>query len=239
MATNPSRKQITIRGVAQQSGLGIFVSSYIYDGEFLSLGQPLLTSNIDSATDYATTAADPQLDAVTNSLPSTENIWYKYHTSGVPYTSIAAPTISGNFADFEGHKSGGNLSYGGIYQKLSGLTISKEYYVDVTIPYTSIVGTFTIKTYYDTGSTITQSSSKSFTMPHSGGNMTTTFTATSENDIILFDFSTTSTSAVTQNIYSISVKEKQEYLVPLYASDRWGNSHKVLRRNLGNTLTDD
>ena len=89
-----SRKQISISGVAKQSGLGIFVSSYIYDGEFLSLGQPLLISNIDSATDYATTAADPQLDAVTNSLPSTANIWYKYHTSGVPYTSIAAPTRS-------------------------------------------------------------------------------------------------------------------------------------------------
>tara|TARA_B110000196_G_C21080372_1_gene632159 strand:+ start:520 stop:1239 length:720 start_codon:yes stop_codon:yes gene_type:complete len=239
MATNPSRKQITIRGVAQQSGLGIFVSSYIYDGEFLSLGQPLLTSNIDSATDYATTAADPQLDAVTNSLPSTANIWYKYHTSGSPYTNIVAPSISGNFVHFRGHKSGGDLSYGGIYQKLSGLTISKEYYVDVTIPYMSIAGTFTIKTYYDTGSTVTESSSKSFTMPHSGGNMTTTFTATSESDIILFDFTTASTSAVIQHVYSISIKEKQEYLVPLYASDSWGNSHKVLRRNLGNTLSDD
>ena len=38
---------------------------------------------------------------------------------------------------------------------------------------------------------------------------------------------------------SISIKEKQEYLVPVYATDKWGNDHKVLRRNSGNILSND
>lgn len=231
-------KQITSRGIAQQSGLGVFTSEIIYGSEFLSLGQPLLISNIDSATDHPTTDAQPQLDAVITSPPSIANIWYKYHTSGSPYTNIAAPTISGEFAQFTGHKDSGDLSYTGIYQKLSGLTIGKEYYVDVAIPYMSIAGTFTVNTYYSRGGGFIQYSTKSFTMPYSGGNMTTSFTAQSPNDIILFDYTTESTSSVVQHVYSISVKEKQEYLVPVYASDMWGNNHQVLRLNLGNTLSD-
>jgi hypothetical protein len=35
----------------------VFVSEIIYGSEFLSLGQPLLISNIDSATDHPTTDA--------------------------------------------------------------------------------------------------------------------------------------------------------------------------------------
>jgi hypothetical protein len=232
-------KQITSRGIAQQSGLGVFVSEIIYGSEFLSLGQPLLISNIDSATDHPTTDAQPQLDAVTTSPPLIADIWYKYHTSGSPYTSVIAPRIIGEFVQFKGQKSGGDLGYSGIYQKLSGLTVGKEYYVDITIPYMAIEGTFTVNTYYSTGSGTFQYSSKSFTMPYSGGNMTTSFTAQSPNDIILFDYTTESTSSVVQQIYSISVKEKQEYLVPLYASDMWGNNHQVLRLNLGNTLPDE
>ena len=28
---------------------------------------------------------------------------------------------------------------------------------------------------------------------------------------------------------NISIQEKQEYLIPVYATDMWGNAHKVLR----------
>ena len=236
MVTN--RVQITSRGIAQQSGLEVFVSSITYGGEFLSLGQPLVISNINAADDHATTATDPQLDAIESLPPETANIWYKYHTSGLPYIVVAAPLIVGSYAEFYGQEVDTLPSYGGIYQKLSGLTIGKEYYVTVVIPSSTIQGTFTIKTYQDTGASVRETSSTSFSMPYASGNMTTTFTAISENDIILFDFTTESTSAVIQKIYSISIEEKQEFLVPLYAEDMWGNNHQVLRRNLGNTLSD-
>lgn len=235
-----NNQQITNGGIPQQSGLDIFSSIINYTGEFLGLGQPLMTSNIDEAEDYGTTDADPQLDAVTNNYPSTKNIWYKYHTTGTPYTNIQAPTISGSFAHFKGHKSGGDAySFCGIYQQLSGLTVGKTYEIDITNPYQLIEGTLTVKTYRREGDNIFESSSHSFTMPYTNGNMCTHFTATTQNDVILIDYTTESTSAVIQHIYAMRVSELQEYLVPIYAQDIFGNDHKVLRLNAGNTISED
>ena len=234
-----NNQEISSRGISQTSGLDIFSSIINYTGEFLGLGQPLLTSNIDTAVDYATTNADPQLDAVSKSYPSTKNIWYKYHTTGSPYTNIQAPSISGEFAHFKGHKSGGNRSFCGIYQQLSGLTVGKTYEIDITNPYQLIEGTITVKTYRKEGDTVFESSSNSFTMPYINGNMSTHFTATTENDVILIDYTTESTSSVIQNLYSMRISELQEYLVPTYAQDIYGNDHKILRRDLGNTISDD
>ena len=234
-----NNQEISSRGISRQSGLDIFSSIINYTGEFLGLGQPLLTSNIDTAVDYATTNADPQLDAVSRSYPSTKNIWYKYHTTGSPYTNIQAPSISGEFAHFKGHKSGGDPSFCGIYQQLSGLTVGKTYEIDITNPYQLIEGTITVKTYRKEGDTVFESSSNSFTMPYINGNMSATFTATTQNDVILIDYTTESTSAVVQHIYAMRISELQEYLVPTYAQDIYGNDHKILRRNLGNTISDD
>ena len=237
-----NNQEISSRGMSRLSGLDIFSSIINYTGEFLGLGQPLLTSNIDEAVDYATTDADPQLDAVTSSYPSTKNIWYKYHTTGgggSPYTNIQAPSISGEFAHFKGHKSSGNRSFCGIYQQLSGLTVGKTYEIDITNPYQLIEGTITVKTYRKEGDTIFESSSHAFTMPYVNGNMCTHFTATTENDVILIDYTTESTSAVIQHIYAMRISELQEYLVPTYAQDIYGNDHKILRRDLGNTISDD
>ena len=52
-------------------------------------------------------------------------------------------------------------------------------------------------------------------------------------------FTTDETSSVTAQTQDISIKEKQEYLVPIYATDKFGNDHKVLRRNSGNILSND
>lgn len=234
-----NNQEISSRGISRQSGLDIFSSIINYTGEFLGLGQPLMTSNIDEAVDYGTADPNPQLVSLTKSYPSTKNIWYKYHTTGSPYTNIQAPSISGSFAHFKGHKAGGNPSFCGIYQQLSGLTVGKTYEIDITNPYQLIEGTITVKTYRKEGDTIFESSSHSFTMPYVNGNMCTHFTATTENDIILIDYTTESTSAVIQHIYSMRISELQEYLVPTYAQDIYGNDHKILRRDLGNTISDD
>ncbi len=237
-----NNQEISSRGISRTSGLDIFSSIINYTGEFLGLGQPLMTSNIDEAVDYGTAEANPQLESVIKSYPSTKNIWYKYHTTGgggSPYTNIQAPSINGEFAHFKGHKSGGNPSFCGIYQQLSGLTVGKTYEIDITNPYQLIEGTITVKTYRKEGDTIFESSSHAFTMPYINGNMCTHFTATTQNDVILIDYTTESTSAVIQHIYAMRISELQEYLVPTYAQDIYGNDHKILRRDLGNTISDD
>jgi hypothetical protein len=40
-------------------------------------------------------------------------------------------------------------------------------------------------------------------------------------------------------VSSISIKEKQEYLIPVYATDIFGNDHKILRRTTNQTVSDD
>jgi len=235
-----NKQEITSRGLAQQSGLDIFCSITNYTGEFISMGNPLITSNVDSAADAeAIAVSDPQLDVVSTLFPSTQNIWYKYHTPHAPYTNIQAPSTADIYVQFKGHKSGGVISLCGIYQQLSGLTVGKKYSIEMISPYLTVEGKFTVFTYSKTGETVVQNSFDSFTMPNNSSSMTTEFTAVSTNDIVLIDYTTESTSAVVQYLYSIKISEVQEYLAPVYVQDKFNNAHKTLRRNLGNTLSDD
>ena len=242
------KKEISSRGIAQQSGLDVFSSITTYNGEYLNWGNPsAYGTQLDSDTDYATTAADPHTDALINSAASTIGRWYRYHTSGAPYTSVSAPTSSSGAYIFHGQETGGLPSYSGIYQKLS-LVRGEEYQINVQCIISTGSGTLYIKTYKpninDTLTSIeyTETSSTSITYPISNtstGLITSTFTAETANDIIQIYFTTNDTSSVIVAITSISIKEKQEYLVPVYATDKWGNDHKVLRRNSGNILSND
>jgi len=237
-------KEISSRGVAQQSGLDVFSSVTTYNGEYLNWGNPsAYGTQLDSDTDYATTAADPHTDALINSPASDIGRWYRYHTSGAPYTSVLAPTSVSGFFTFNGQETGGLPSYSGIYQKLS-LIKGNEYQVEIQIAIDSEVGTFYIKTYRPNGDEFTEISSNFVTYTSNVSNtstsiITSTFTAKTANDIIQLYYTTDETSANKFAITNISIKEKQEYLVPVYATDKWGNDHKVLRRNSGNILSDD
>lgn len=92
------RKEISSRGIAQQSGLDVFSSITTYNGEYLNWGDAsAYISQLGSDTDYATTAADPHTDALINSPASDIGRWYRYHTSGSPYTLVPAPTSSSGF----------------------------------------------------------------------------------------------------------------------------------------------
>ena len=236
------KKQISVRGIAQQSGLDVFSSITTYNGEYLNWGDAFAyISQLGSDTDYATTAADPHTDALINSPASDIGRWYRYHTSGAPYTSVLAPTSSSGFFLFFGQKTGGLQSYSGIYQKLS-LISGNEYQVEIQTAISADSGSIYVYTYRPNGDAYTQTSSNRIDYPvinTSTNIITSTFTAETANDIIQIYFTTTDTSSVSVAITSMSIKEKQEYLVPVYATDKFGNDHKVLRRNSGNILSDD
>ena len=113
-------KQISSRGIAQQSGLDVFSSITTFNGEYMNWGNAVdYGTQLGSDTDYATTAADPHTDALTNSPASDIGRWYRYHTSGSPYTAISAPTSASGAFVFYGQKTGGLPSYSGMYQKLN------------------------------------------------------------------------------------------------------------------------
>jgi len=236
------RKEISSRGIAQQSGLDVFSSITTYNGEYMNWGNAFdYGTQLGSDTEYATTAADPHTDALINSPASTIGRWYRYRTSGAPYTNIVAPLSASGAFVFFGQKTGGLPSYSGMYQKLS-LISGNEYQVEIQGAIGADAGTLYIKTYRPNGDSFTETSSASITYPLSNTSTalaTSTFTAETANDIIQLYFTTESTSSVAVPVSSISIKEKQEYLVPVYATDKWGNDHKVLRRNSGNIISDD
>lgn len=236
------RKQISSRGIAQQSGLDVFSSITTYNGEYLNWGDAsAYVSQLGSDTDYATTAADPHTDALINSPANDIGRWYRYHTSGAPYTSVSAPTSVSGFFIFNGQETGGLPSYSGIYQKLS-LIAGNEYQVEIQTAISASSGSIYVNTYNPFADSFTQISSNRVDYPVSNTStniITSTFTAETANDIIQIYFTTTDTSSVSVAITSMSIKEKQEYLVPVYATDKYGNDHKVLRRNSGNILSND
>ena len=235
-------KEISSRGIAQQSGLDVFSSITTYNGEYLNFGDAsAYISQLGSDTDYATTAANPHTDALINSPANDIGRWYRYHTSGAPYTSVSAPTSSSGFFLFFGQKTGGLQSYSGIYQKLS-LISGNEYQVEIQTAISADSGSIYVDTYRPNTGDYTQISSNRIDYPVSNTStniITSTFTAETANDIIQIYFTTNDTSSVSVAITSMSIKEKQEYLVPVYATDKFGNDHKVLRRNSGNILSDD
>ena len=236
------RKEISSRGIAQQSGLDVFSSITTYNGEYLNWGDAsAYISQLGSDTDYATTAADPHTDALINSPASDIGRWYRYHTSGSPYTLVPAPTSSSGFFIFSGKKHSGLQSYSGMYQKLS-LISGNEYQIEIQTAISADSGSIYVDTYRPNGDDFTQTSTNRIDYPVSNTStniITSTFTAETANDIIQIYFTTDDSHSVSVAITSISIKEKQEYLVPVYATDMWGNDHKVLRRNSGNILSND
>jgi len=236
------KKEISSRGIAQQSGLDVFSSITTYNGEYLNWGDAsAYISQLGSDTDYATTAADPHTDALINSPASNIGRWYRYHTSGAPYTSVSAPTSSSGFFLFFGQKTGGLPSYSGIYQKLS-LIVGNEYQVEIQTAISADSGSIYVDTYKPIIDSYEQTSTTKIDYPITNTStniITTTFTAETANDIILIYFTTTDTSSVSVGVTNISIKEKQEYLVPVYATDNFGNDHKVLRRNADEEVSND
>jgi len=236
------RKEISSRGIAQQSGLDVFSSITTYNGEYLNFGDAsAYITQLASDTDYATTAADPHTDALINSPANDIGRWYRYHTSGAPYTSVSAPTSAAGFFIFSGQKTGGLQSYSGIYQKLS-LISGNEYQVEIKTAISASSGSIYVDTYRPNTDGYAQTSTNRIDYPVSNTStniITSTFTAETANDIIQIYFTTNDTSSVSVLITSMSIKEKQEYLVPVYATDKFGNDHKVLRRNSGNIISDD
>ena len=247
------RKQITSKGIAQQSGLDVFSTISVYNGEYVNFGNAFAYgTQMGSQSEHGTTETNFVVDALTDQPPSSAGVWYRFKTTGSPFTSTTSPTSTGGYFIFPGQKSGGNNSYSGIYQKLSGLNIGYEYKISIQSAISSSAGTMSVETYYDdtfkassySGTLVPsyrRTSSSTITFPVSGtstGISESTFTATTNNDILVIYFTTEDTSSINVAITSVSIQERQDYLVPSYGTDKFNVAHKLLRRPEG-IITDD
>lgn len=245
-----NRQQTTPRGIAQQSGLDTFSSIINYTGEFVNWGYFFAYgSQLNSDTDYVSLDSEPQFESLQKSPPSVSNQWYRYHTAeGSSFTDTTAPTISSGIVAFNGRRVGDTLSYSGMYQKLSGLTVGKEYEISVQTAISASSAKMYIQTYSPTGVgsnaagyNFNLDSSHSFTFPKSSsstGIEKTTFTAKTVSDVILIYINATVATENNISVYitGVSIKEQQSYLVPVYGTDIFGNAHNILRRQGDQTV---
>lgn len=248
-----SRQQITSRGIAQQSGLDTLSSIINYTGEFINWGYfPAYQTQLDSDTDYATASLNPETDALINSPATFLNKWYRYHTSGGGWQTTTSPTSSLGLVSFYGATVGVSRSHSGMYQRLLGLTVKKQYEISVQTVIGGGVGNLYINTYSPNGSDDPSGSPQEFQLNSSfsvrfpiiskdEGISKSTFIAETSNDIVLLYFvgESEGESGDIIKITNISIKEKQEYLVPVYANDIYGNAHKVLRIAADQTIPTD
>ena len=135
-----------------------------------------------------------------------------------------------------------DMYYSGIYQKLS-LIVGKEYQASIQTGYMTSIGNLYFNTYTPDGDSYILTSTSSTVFPSGTvgylGILTATFTAQSPNDIILIYGTTEETSAQSFLIQNISIKEKQEYLTPIYGTDMFDIAHKVLRVSANQDINDE
>ena len=243
-------QQITSRGIAQRSGLEIFNTVTTYDGEYINWGNALaygtqLGSDIIAI--VSGDAGDAQVEALTSSPPSTSGQWFRYNTiTGTNHYVGVPPTSGGGFFTLNAASSGVKLSYAGMYQKMP-LVVGLEYKIDILNTINSNIGILYVNTYYPSYSnslgkvSYKLNTSESVNYPVGSSTdciLTSSFTAKSPNDIIVIYFTTTAASS-SVDITNISIKEKREDLIPVYATDMWGNAHKVLRVAVDQKVSND
>jgi hypothetical protein len=248
---NTRGQQITESGIAQRSGLEIFNTATTFNGEFINWGNPFsYVTQLTLDPDYtvSNSSADPHIDALTNAPQTASGQWMRYHTAaGSKYAAATAPISVGGYYIFNGINAGSSVvSYSGMYQRMS-LTEGVDYQVEVTTPINTGTGVLYINVYTPTTDVFTNintyvlysTNNVSYPITRTSEDcIKSTFTAIDSKDIIVIYFTTLETSTQNVSISNISVKEKEEYLVPIYAEDMYGNSHKVLRIAADQTISD-
>lgn len=223
-------RQINDNGIPLVSGLDVLISVPILSNEYLSFNNSFTTSTL-STTNIVTSTSSYATEAVSSvGLPNYSNSnWYRFSNSEAVASSID------NTITLPAAVSRGVSSISGIFQELKQLIKEQEYTITINFHNSNDVGTLGISTLYN--STIqpyplTQSSITTYTLPLSSIDID--FKAYSTADILFIDF----TSVVNGNsasISSVSVKEKNNYLIPLLTELDSGTT-KVLRRKYNTSI---
>jgi len=148
---------------------------------------------LDSASSYDN-ANFQAVDVLAAAPPAIVNTWYRFRA---PVGALPAlPTVTSETAVFN---SLGTVSVSGIYQRLSNLSVGQTYTINVNVSTTG-AGTFTINVYDGTTQIATQGALASV------ATITTTFTATAEDNTLLFLYSASTVGNVA--IEDISVTQE-------------------------------
>jgi len=223
-------RQINDNGIPLISGLDVLISVPILSNEYLSFNDSFTTSTL-STTNIVTSTSSYATEAVSSvGLPNYSNSnWYRFSNSGAVASSID------NTITLPVLVSGDVSSISGIFQEMKQLIIGQEYSININFHNSSNVGSLGVSRLYNSTIqpySLIQSDITTYTLPLSS--ITLDFKAYSSADILFIDFTSDVNNSLA-SISSISVKEKNNYLIPLLTELDSGTA-KVLRRKYNTSI---
>ena len=220
-------RQINDNGIPLISGLDVLISVPILSNEYLSFNNSFTTSTL-SATNIVTSTSSYATEAVSSAgLPNySSSNWYRFSNSGAVASSIdntiTLPILVSS-------------SVSGIFQEMKQLIIGQEYSININFHNSSNVGLLRVSRLYNSTIqpySLVQSDITTYELPLSS--VTLDFKAYSSADILFIDF-TSDVDNSSVCISSISVKEKNNYLIPLLTELDSGTT-KVLKRKYNSSI---
>ncbi len=223
-------RQIDDNGIPLVSGLDVLISVPILSNEYLSFNDSFTTSTL-STTNIVTSTSSYATEAVSSvGLPNYSNSnWYRFSNSGAVASSID------NTITLPVLVSRDVSSISGIFQEMKQLIIGQEYSININFHNSSNVGSLGVSRLYNSTIqpySLIQSDITTYTLPLSS--ITLDFKAYSSADILFIDFTSDVNNSLA-SISSISVKEKNNYLIPLLTELDSGTA-KVLRRKYNTSI---
>ena len=140
---------------------------------------------------YTATTLYPYTEALTNAPPSIVNLWYAFRTS-VSGTPSYPSESSGNLV----LSSVPTTTASGVYQQLSNLAVGQQYTLTIDISNTG-TGLLNVRTAQSNNITSVQAFSAA------SSQITRTFTASSQNDIVMITYTNNQTDTISISNMSI------------------------------------
>ena len=226
-------RQINDNGMPLVSGLEVFVPVITFGDERLSFKDSFTAETIPR-TVVSTRLSAYATEAVAGAgLPIFKNSnWFAYGTSGFAYTSIgtSVPASENNKIIISAVVNGETgSSHSGIFQELKDLIPDNEYRLTINLTNASALGRIAVSRIYNVQLELTQSNVTEFSVSPTTSQIVMDFKAYSPSDILFIDYSST-INGNSVEISSISVKEKNQYRVPVFADSPLKGSSTVLSR---------
>tara|TARA_R110000744_G_scaffold150326_1_gene263494 strand:- start:82 stop:783 length:702 start_codon:yes stop_codon:yes gene_type:complete len=224
-------EQINSRGQALEEGLDVFISVPFLSNEYLSFNDSFIASTL-STTNIITSTSAYATEAVSSAgLPSYSNSnWYRFSSN-----SEAIPSSLDNAITLPVIASGGVGSILGVFQELKQLVKGNEYTITINFHNFTGSGTLGVSRLYNSIQppySLVQSSVSEYILPT--GSVTLDFKAYGTSDILFIEF--TSILNISASISSISVKEKNNYLMPVVTNLIGSGIAKVLKRKYNTSI---
>ena len=232
-------RQINDNGMPLVSGLEVFVPVVTFGDERLSFKDSFTAETIPR-TVVPTRLSAYATEAVAGAgLPIFKNSnWFAYGTSGVAYTSIgtSVPASDNNKIIISAVVSGETgSSHSGIFQELKDLIPDNEYRLTINLTNASALGRIAVSRIYNVQLELTQSNVTEFSVSPTTSQIVMDFKAYSPSDILFIDYSST-INGNSVEISSISVKEKNQYRVPVFVDSPLKGSSTVLSRQTNQSI---